>query len=458
LTAIGPFLDSPTRRRVGVTAGIGVLFVGGAWARIPYLNGPWYWNWQWRDLNFFRVWLLLLGPAILILFVNSRATRPLPPRRVWPLLGLLMLAQVGLQFLGAAAEPSSLSFVREVVLSDAATGYFKDALRIRSLSAWLEGFDTASLRFHSSTHPPGPILYYYGWIRVVGAESAATFGGFALGVIASFGIPLLYLVAGLWTSEVQPRLTACVMYAVLPALVLFFPTFDQIYPLVSLALVWCWVTALRRRVEASFGVGGLLFVATFFAYNLLTMGAFMALYGVWNVSREKNKRAAWMRLAKVSLVSLSICLILQGMLSLITGFDPIQSFLRALGNQKVYAELFTRPYGPCLFFDLYDFALGAGFLAAPLAAFELRDSLVIKDRDSDSGALTMIGLASILVVDLTGLLRAETSRVWLFLQPFLIIPAARHLARFPGSVPMMLVVLQWIVLVTLKSRMTFLHP
>ncbi len=69
----------------------------------------------------------------------------------------------------------------------------------------------------------------------------------------------------------------------------------------------------------------------------------------------------------------------------------------------------------------------------------------------------MIGLVVVGIVDLSGLLRAETARVWLFLQPLLLLPAGLTLARLPAGGREGLIGLQWIILVVIKAKMQFIN-
>jgi hypothetical protein len=73
-------------------------------------------------------------------------------------------------------------------------------------------------------------------------------------------------------------------------------------------------------------------------------------------------------------------------------------------------------------------------------------------------ALMLIGLATVLTVDFSGLLRGETARVWLFLQPLLVVPVALELARVRWPWRISLLTLQWWLLVLIKSKMSFIEP
>ena len=73
-------------------------------------------------------------------------------------------------------------------------------------------------------------------------------------------------------------------------------------------------------------------------------------------------------------------------------------------------------------------------------------------------ALAWLGVATILLIDVSGLLRAETARVWLFLQPFVVAPAALALSRVGRAQRATVFVLQWLILVVLVARVPFIEP
>jgi len=97
-------------------------------------------------------------------------------------------------------------------------------------------------------------------------------------------------------------------------------------------------------------------------------------------------------------------------------------------------------------------------MALPLLAFCLYRAIRNWGGGKEEVALSLIGLATILTVDLTGVLRGETARVWLFLQPLLIVPAALELARFRGRWRTALFSMQWLILACLKAKMMFIRP
>jgi hypothetical protein len=290
-----------------------------------------------------------------------------------------------------------------------------------------------------------------------GPATGAVVGGWAVGAVGSMGVLAIYAFAGLWTDDRRVRVTAAALYALIPALTLFFPEFDQVYPILAMLIMLGWVRSLGAPgLRPALGTAVVLFLATFFAYNLLTIGAFMAWYAIYWLWRTRGEAHYGKSLLRSSTVVLGMVASLHALLWLATGYNPIATLRRALAVQDIFAAELHRAYAPFVLLDVYDFFLGAGMLALPILLFHLNRQMRAWDLRRTDLALTLIGLATVLTIDLSGLLRGETARVWLFLQPLLVIPVAIELARAPWRWKLTIFGLQWWILACLKAKMTFL--
>jgi hypothetical protein len=437
---------------------VGVILEKNPLNGFPHLTG---WEWPWRsDEDIIRLAVFLLGPFALINFVLRKVEGKSSPR-VSIYLGFLALGNFLMQIMAMLADARGTELLRDIVASPSATSYYLDASRIDHLAVWLRHFDQASLGFHSSTHPPGPILFYYAFFKGFGFPEGALIGGFAVGFVGSLGILVTYAFAGLWTGDRRTRVIASAFYALLPALTIFFPEMDQVYPILSMLLILFWCKSLESRREIPWEAlcfGAVLFVSVFFAYNLLATGAFLAYYAIYWLWRQRWRRASWLSLLRISAISGAVCAAAFLALWLSTGYNPIASFRHALAYQAIYSAMLRRPYLISTLVDPYDFFLGAGILALPLLLFHLYRMSQEFDPRRKEIALTLIGLATILTIDFTGILRGETSRVWLFLQPLIVVPVAMELSRYRGRWRLALFSMQWLIVACLKAKMIFIRP
>jgi len=453
-----------TNLQASVVIAAGLAFCLGVTYHWGFLNGftrLTHYEWAWRDLGILKTAALLFAPFAGIVWVLWRIEKEKSPAHPWLLLGLLALANFFLQALGMLADPRGFQLVGEIVASPKATSYFTDAMAIQRPLEWLAHFHNAELGLHSATHPPGPILFYYLFFKLLGPYAGALIGGCAVGLIGSVGILVIYRFTVLWTADQRVRLTASGFYTLLPALTVFFPEFDQVYPILSMLLMLFWVQAVDTSQEISkyaFYTGAILFVSTFFAYNLLLVGAFMAYYGLYWLWRQKWTWPASALFLRTSGIVLGVCAGLHAALWLASGYNPIASFGHAMSTQARFAADMKRPYAIFAMLDPYDFFLGAGIIALPILALHLQRLLTRFDAKRMDTALTLIGLGTILTVDLSGLLRGEVARVWLFLQRLLVVPVAGEISGLSWPWKLSIFALQWWIVACLKATMSFVNP
>ena len=440
---------------VGVAFSAGVLLELGPLNGIPEMSK---WEWPWRHLGVIKTALAFLAPFLAICWVVRRSEKNAARLRVWLLLTVLVLSNFGLQVGGVLADPRGFGLFEKIVASPKATSYYTDALAIGSVPQFLSAFHQLKLHNHASTHPPGPILFYYVFVQLFGPSAGALIGGCAVGLAGSLGILVLYRFAGLWTRDERTRILASAFYALLPALVVFFPEFDQSYPILAMLMIILWAKALAPSARHACYLGAILFVTFFFVYNLVAAGAFLAFYAMYWLWRERGRTSAYVTLLTASTLAWSVCVGLYVALWGVTGYNPIAAFRHALVTQAKIADYLGRSYLRCAIYDPYDFAMGAGVIAVVIVLFYLKNNLYPLQAKRTEVVLTVIGLATIFAVDWSGLLRAETARVWLFLQPLLAVPVALELSRLRGRWLLAIFVLQWWILVCLKAKMSFILP
>lgn len=451
-----------TSRQAGIILAIGLAFGLGVIYEVNPLNSfasLTKWGWPWQDLGTLQMGLALLAPFLVIAGVMWGVDRARVP--VWLGLGAIIAANFCLQLFSTWADPRGLERITQIVKSPDATAYFVEASKIQNLASWMSNFHQASLTGHARFHPAGPVIFYYAFQKLFGPDTGAFLGGCTVGLIASLGAAVMYWFAGLWTSDRSVRFTASAFYALLPALTVFFPEFDQAYPIFSMTIIFTFVTALNRARKwwiYALAMGATVFLATFFAYNLLTMGAFPVYYGLYWLWRERGSRAAVVNLLRTAGLALTVGAGLYFLLWWTTGYNAPGALRHSLRAMEGGAEALGRYYRISIFADLYDFFLGTGIIAVPILWFHLRKLRTEFKAGRDRTALTLISLATVLTVDLTGLLPGETARVWLFLQPLVVVPVAIELARARWRWRISILTVQWWILVLIKAKMSFIEP
>jgi hypothetical protein len=125
--------------------------------------------------------------------------------------------------------------------------------------------------------------------------------------------------------------------------------------------------------------------------------------------------------------------------------------------QEGLAKAWDRPWRLTVIWDVYDYFLASGWAPAALVALFcvrwLKGGLADAERTRRFGMAALVALA---IVDVSGLLRAETARVWLFLQPLALLVAGVELSRWSPGWRAALVGLLFFALAVIRARLIFI--
>ncbi len=427
--------------------------------QIPGFNGPAEWRWPYRPLGLSSLPALaavLCAVALVALLRYGPAGRR----------GVLYLALAGYGFSLSvvAAQPNGFGRVVSVLASRHSFSYLYDAALAPPTRDLLADFPHASaeLSMHSRTHPPGVLLAIRGldrFARTLGPagalaaslpQQAATalaseisrakgrgkpsptippspFSAVLLAFLlplaaAATALPLFALGRGWGLSDRAARFGAA-LWLTVPAATLFTPSLDQalvLFPVVGAALMVG--TGSWRALAA----GVVIALACLLSYGLLVLVPFVA----W-VAFSTEEDAGWFsprRLVRAALVAVGFALPWLA-LALFAGYDPWASFWTALSAHAQMAVA-TRSYATWLLANPYDFALFCGPAAAVLGAAGLvsRRAPVALRRGLWGGA------ALLALLWLSGSVRGEVGRIWLFAMPFVALAAASTMdSREPAA-------------------------
>lgn len=429
---------------------------------VPGLNGPWYWQWEWRHLEGARLY-----PAMFVAFlpfVLAQYARLEEARRPAVPLSLLMLSALALQLtaLGMQTKPfHPLGNIVYNISHPEITSYFTDAKKIKSVSSFLASFHELlpTLNLHSLTKPPGPILFHAMFVAPLGfTPVAALAAGITIVLLSTLSVPATYaLVKGL-TGSREAALNAASFFSLCPGFLLFSPGFDQIYPVLSSALILTWVFALERdRLWYSSAFGLILAVACFMTYAFFVLGIFLGLYSLAAASTS----TVGVNSVKHVIVAAATFVLVELLNFALTGFNPISAFLVAVANESMLAAEragtpLHRPYPVTILFDLTDFALGSGWIGVLLASYLLTQKIKrggLRDREV---MLTVLAFAQFFGTAASGLLRTETARAWLFMVPLLMVPVGLELQKWTFRLRMVVFVGLWFLTTAVAQNMSFI--
>jgi hypothetical protein len=404
------------------------------------------------------------------------------------LVGLIAVSRAGL------AEPAMVHYC------DWSSGYFSDALRVKNEPDVAARYAELipRLSWHSRSHPPGPLMINRWTLSFFEAHPAPARGlharALAAGVnlnavrtlfergkmpdqltlpvpldhewavcyvlpwiILAFGVSAAIPVYLLGSALKNPTAgyAAAALYLALPALAFFEPKMDLIY-----ALFTAWTLYFLGRAFASsrgwawgVGAGAAITMGLFFGYNQL---GGLPLIGIWGLL--ELRRGGMGSLVKIALGAFAGFAAVWLLLRLSLGYDLV---LDILGRRpwevrdwpawlKVDVS-YRRPYGPWVAGNLIEFLTFVGFFPAIACGWNaLRGA---RSWSSPAERFAAAVTAGILILDLSGVVRGEAGRLWMFLMPAVAVAAAPALSNRP-RIAALAVATVWLQALLIKLTLT----
>lgn len=428
----------------------------------PYVRGGFGWRWPLAPVPARKALALLSVLAAYAggAYILVHRVRRTAPALVWAFLGAVLIpcAVIALRHDNVVFELLSRT------LSSLTTGPHHAAAELdwstdplRRWPAVMAGF--AGHNSHMSISPPGAILFYAMLnalfralpgiagqvqqallpcfcdnpvlIQYAPEEWASALFGVLMPVWAGLAVFPLYSSTRRLSTAERGR-WAAIWWPLVPAVSLFAASPNTLYPLLTLLafdLVTHWCRTERGAYR--FGLAGLITGLGTFAYPgfapvPVMLGLYVALDLVrkhgWNLRRVLR---AGLPLAAWLIAGFGLPWLIFWLASDLTPLD----ILTASMTQHIPLE---RPYLPWVWLHLYDWVL---FTGVPLIALWLAGTFR-PAKEPEARAIGNVGLVmfiTILVIDLSGISRGETGRVWLLYTPFVLIAAADSLYRLAGE-------------------------
>jgi hypothetical protein len=480
-----------------------VALIVAVWLRVPGVNGPGEWRWEYRPPG-------LDGGPLALLFalaaLMTAAALRSSGRFAGSTRGLALLVALGFGFTLAveAAQPGGFGRVLQSLVSRHSFSYVYDAGVAPGTLEMLADFPAASvdLDLHSRTHPPGPLLLVRGLdaltrgLPVPGEELAGSGQGLVIRARDAFdreirrarerGRPVpetpagpwavlalafllpafsaltawpLHRLARAWGLSAAASALAVLLWLLTPARSLFTPSLDQALPLLLVGAAA--LAAAGGRVQAV-AAGLFAAAACFLSYGCLAVFPWLGLVvltaepqadlpgdlevpavsAVSAVSAPWRRGSTWVRAVLLGAGFLAPW----ALLALATGYAPLRDFRIAIAAHRGMAVL-TRSYSTWVGFNLYDFTLLLGPAVAGLAVLALggvgrggrgfRGGRSGQGRFSRSFRWGLWGFwGLLLLLDLSGSVRGEVGRIWLFLMPLAgLFAGAALVDGAPGEAP-----------------------
>ncbi|MEA3402050.1 MAG: hypothetical protein U9R79_12510 [Armatimonadota bacterium] len=429
--------------------------------------------------------LVVMGFSGLIAYLWSAMLREeIPGHRralAWSIAGSLAIGAWCLQLALWSVAPLSVPRLATVQLSEVSTGYLGEAYRIDALGEYLDSYarEMGDKPEHVATHPPGAVLFFYAvrrvgqllpglnrlaltagstavnlTIRELAAEvtkypTAAWQGsdGLATAVLASWllgACGALMPVALFWALRGPMgegrALAAAAMVTLTPTMLLFFPLLDELIALLGTLMLAALVATQRHWAWAA-AAGAIAAAALFVSLGALALVALGCVFLLLRAAKQAGQSgdSSW---SDTRSVFVPVAAFLGGLavgigLWYAAGVDAIPIFSQGLSaHSSITGRASFRSYSIWVWLNLVEFAI---FLGLPLAATVAASAgRFIRELRPMSGPmlpayLGATALLTLLLLDVSGTVKGETGRLWMFFAPWLGASVAPRLCDEAGS-------------------------
>ena len=317
-----------------------------------------------------------------------------------------------------------------VVESESANGFYAMAQKY-SAGDLLARFHqlVSTFPLHARANLPGKTLLY----EALGLVTDSTLVlAYLVILLSNLGGVLAYVIAREWFDDSLTALYALVLYLFLPARMYFVPLMNTLSPVLLFLVFWFVTRSLRSRRASDLVLAGV----SLYALAIFDPLPLVALPIVAAVALQKVfegqlgwasglSMAAWI-LASFGAVHLAVRMAL--------GFDLIEALRFAAGDAAAFNARALRPYSVWVVHNLKDFFLNVGvaqsLTLAAFAAFAVHGWIGSWRQFAfrTEALLTLAFFAVLVGLDLSGVNRGETVRLWIFLGAVMQILVARALA------------------------------
>jgi hypothetical protein len=443
---------------------IGLLFQWGFLAGVEHFKYPYR---EWLGAKNF-IMPFLFAFLLILIFVWGF-------RKGCKLRSLLFIIVIGylFQLSLSAAGPHGISGIGLVISDPGITSYYHHASELEqlSLAEYPELMETFFM--HARTHPPGPILLIKGTLAFF--EQYPSITSLAVNILLFTGIsPIIfdlnphshivtaYIVGFLlpfigclssipiylfvrYLDDKRSAYIAGTLFLIAPAMSLFLPEFDQFLALFAIAAVAAgWYSFMENKLSYALLSGFAIFLATFF--QLLCLCLMPMLFLSWLLLKwRKQTDIDFKGILKVSLSFILGFLLPFIALQIGYGFSIIKVFRKVLQLSQIILEKAPPPGLDILHFSIF---LGVTTFVLLLSSLLSKENF-IPQKSKSQNILVIAFFVLIIALSLSGKVRAETGRLWIFLMPLASSIAGIELKRLSKNKTSIILIVLFLILLSL---------
>jgi len=430
---------APSPLRSFLLLSTAAFFVVAVQQHLFNLNSQYYNTWQWQSIPSRIVYPVLLPLAIPFFFGQW-----LYPRRPGFALLAIVISTFAIMIAAAAIQdhPPSFDRISKIVQSRWSTGFYAVAeSRVKkgmNIPELLARYPTLLPNFfiHPRQKPPGLIVLEMVIIRIFGpGKPGAMATGGLIALLACASVLATFAFIRFFTGDRDAAFFGASYFALCPSMIVFYPQFDQTYPILTACITILWALSLRTdRLRFSFLFGLISAIAGFITYLPGLLLTFLIGFTVIQFYRDPKCRLPL--IAKHFLAAIGAFAAFYFVLWLFTGFNPIATLFACAHQVSVIWDILYNVYHlprhslpGTIPTDLYDFALGSAWISFLLAIYCFKSAS--REGFTYQLQIALVCIAQFLVVDFGGIVQTETSRIWIFMYPMLMLPIGLELSKWP---------------------------
>lgn len=463
--------DQPARRwdvAILAAAGLAVVQIAAVWLPMIPLGVPNEWTWDRIPYGgpeaatlFLRLFAVLPAMALYLAMCVAGDARIAAASRTMRRVWLVMLAGGGFLLMWTIQEAPTNAYDRLgrdplVLYFPSSSGYFTEARDADAFAEYLANYEQLMSRgdvLHLGTHPPGLIALHRGLLAVYRqspwlvdltltlrpesvqqtqevvamlaqaegrplshAELAELWGASLLTRFAAVAVVVpLFLCATRTAGPVAGWRAAC-LWPLVPALTIFLPKSDALYPLIGMAFLACWYR--RGNCPGPFSsllAGVFLWIGMMLSLAMLPVAVLASLFAMQDLAMTETagRRHAIVLLSRSVAIASAVFAALTLATYLALDLNLIAVWRWNFRNHAAFYEEFQRTYWKWLLINPLELAMAVGLPAVVAAVLGS-----IRQPASTSIALPIAVVIALLW--LSGKNSGEAARLWLFLMPWIV--------------------------------------
>ncbi len=454
--------------------------------KTPYLNGPNEWAFPYFPQNIEYAFFPILLYLIFLYLVTSEKIN----KNKIVVLILCSAFFFLFQTTYTMMSPRGINSMPQRIKDHVTTGYYTRSLDVYDYTEFLRNFPDYMKGAHSETHPPGAISFFYFANKTLLAlpqsikesvvnhlspiyfapyyhqysayfpqllENDLSFDQRYMLIMLSILIPLFsslivpatyFAAKNIFSEEIG--IYSAIFATIIPSFLIFAPIMDQIFaifPILSVGFLYSKTKKWKRYLLS----GTIFSIGLFFTFGILILIPMFLSLIVFFEYKENKKISKRLFKSSIKYICIFIAgiLLLQLLLYIIFGYNSISTLIHTKSGHNVNK---VRTYSLWVVFNLIIFFIMIG-IPITVSFFHFVKTKISNNKIEPFSFLTLLTL---LLLDISGIIRGEVERIWMFFMPFFLIVGVYNMSKIKAKNKWkILISLQFACSLVMKAMMRF---